>query len=395
MFRRLAALVVALLALACLAACGSTKTITKTTPAPTPAPAITPKPGAVPPPAHQSAPTCNPKELHEIEGGKGSLGDCTPKPTTGPAPSTDATAPTQTVALIQFIASNGVGQTGPDVSNNDPFYNWRPIKAHGHPFGYLKINQGVRFVDSTAAGMARAARAAGVIPGGYDFLEVCRTSASGEAHLFASRLKSIGLVAHSLVPIGDAEWPLNAPCSASSARAWLNTWASVVHGLTGRWPGFYTGAWWANPNIGCWRPPHNGKRWISGYTFRHNLAIPCGWGGVDLWQFTDHGFNGVINADMSVLEKPLSAFVGAVALTKTQLREQLWHLYRVRSAERTRVSVLSRLLTAHGCRPPHHAHPRRYHRRACPTWKAEGDAAHRELHRLAAQISSLHAKGVR
>jgi GH25 family lysozyme M1 (1,4-beta-N-acetylmuramidase) len=387
MSRRLAALCAALLAAVLLAACGSTKTVTKTTPAPTPAPAITPKPGAVPPPAHQSAPTCDPTELHEIEQGKGSLGDCTPKPTTG----NGATAGGQAVALT---IANGVGQTGPDVSNNDPFYNWHPVKAHGHPFGYLKVNQGVRFVDSTAAGMARAARAAGVIPGGYDFLEVCRTGAGAEAHLFASRLKAIGLVAHSLVPIGDAEWPLNAPCSAASARAWLSTWASVVHALIGRWPGFYTGAWWANPNIGCWRPPGGGKRWISGYTFRRNLVIPCGWGGVDLWQFSSTAFNGVISGDMSVLEVPLSAFTGSAAPTRAQLRAQLWHLYRVRSAERKRVSVLSRLLTAHGCRPPHHAHPRSYHRRACPHWKAEGDAGHRALKRVALQIRHLHAKGV-
>jgi GH25 family lysozyme M1 (1,4-beta-N-acetylmuramidase) len=392
MSKRLAAFCAALLAAVLLAACGSTKTVTKTTPAPTPAPAITPKPGAVPPPAHQSAPTCDRSEQHEIEKGKGSLGDCTPEPTTSASSGTVAGT---AVSLVQTIASNGVGQTGPDVSNNDPFYNWQPVKAHGHPFGYLKLNQGVRFEDRTAAGMARAARAAGVIPGGYDFLEVCRTNSGAEAHLFVSRLKAIGLSAHSLVPIGDAEWPLNAPCSAPAARAWLNSWASVVHSSTGRWPGFYSGAWWANPNLGCWRPPGGGKRWISGYTFRRNLVIPCGWGGVDLWQFTDSGFNGVSSVDMSVLEVPLAAFTGSTAPSKAQLRAQLWHLYRVRSAENSHVAVLSALLTKHGCRPPHHAHPASYHRRACPTWKAEGDAVHRELHRLAAQITSIHGKGVR
>lgn len=390
MLKRLAAFLAALLSAVLLVACGSTKTVTKTTPAPMPAPAITPKPGAVPPPAHQSAPTCDPKELHEIEHGKGSLGECTPEPTTT---ASAAVVAGTAVALVQTIASNGVGQTGPDVSNNDPFYNWQPVKAHGHPFGYLKIIQGTRFVDSTASGMTRAARAARVIPGGYDFLEVCRVSATGEAHLYVSRLKALGLTKASFTPIGDAEWPLNAPCSASAARHWIAVWINTVHAGTARWPGIYTGAWWWNPNVGCWRPPH-ALRWVSGYTFRRNLVIPCGWGGVDLWQFADAGFNGVIHSDMSVLEVPLSAFTGKTAPTKAQLREQLYHLYHVRAAEQTHIAVLSQLLTAHGCRPPHHAHPRAYHRRACPTWKAEGDAAHRELTKLATEIKALHAKGV-
>jgi GH25 family lysozyme M1 (1,4-beta-N-acetylmuramidase) len=381
MFRRLSALVAVLLASVLLAACGSSQSKPHST--------IPVKPGAVPAPP-RSAPTCPPAEQQEIREGKGSLGDCAPSST-----STTAQSSSKLTVHAASRAGSVVGYTGPDVSNNDPFYDWHPVKAAGHPFGYLKINQGTRFVDSTAEGMARAARAAGVAPGGYDFLEVCSSSASGEARLFASRLKTVGLISHALVPIGDAEWPLTAPCSAASARAWLTTWASTVHSIIGRWPGFYTGAWWANPNIGCWRPPHGGKRWVSGYTVRQNLAIPCGWGGVDLWQYTDAGFNGVIHSDMSVLEVPLSSFTSPSALTKAQQREQLWHLYRVRAAEQKTAAVLSRLLTAHGCRPPHHAHPKSYHRRACPHWKAHGDAVHRELKALAKQITALHAKGIR
>lgn len=363
---------VLVIAVAILAGCGSTKTVTKTVTT-TPAPAIVPKPGAVPPPVHQAAPSCDKQEQGEIEQGKGSLGDCTPKPTTGAVPKAEVGATGQAVAL-QTVAANGVGQTGPDVSNNDPFYNWHPVRAHGHPFGYMKINQGVRFVDRTAAGMARGARAAHVIPGGYDFLEVCRTSATAEASLFVSRLRTIGLIANSLVPVGDAEWPLNAPCSASGARSWLNTWATAVHRGTGRWPAFYTGAWWANPNIGCWRPPGGGQRWISGYTFRRNLVIPCGWGGVDLWQFSSTAFNGVIHGDMSVLEVPLSHFTGASEPTPAQKRAA--KRTALRKAKRE-VVELHGDIDRHHCRKGApwygHAKPARYHT-VCEHWLVKGKA---------------------
>lgn len=278
-----------------LAACGKTKTTPVTVPAPQPARAIPPKAGGTPAPPEE-VPSCTAKQLAEIEAGHGQIGSCQPKPLPGPPP---------TEALSR-------GASGPDVSNNDPFFNWHPVKAHGHPFAYDKIIQGVRFIDSTAVGMANAQRAAGIIPGGYDFLEVCRTSASAEARLYASRLRAIGLtgLGHAFVPMGDAEWPLSVPCSAASARAWLLQWENTLHAQIGRWPGFYTGAWWWDPNVGCWRPPH-AVRWVSGYTSRRRLPIPCGWGGVDLWQYTSNGFNGVSNTDMSVLETSVSVFVGS------------------------------------------------------------------------------------
>src|ERR1700733_14995478 len=247
--RHLLLILLALLSVALAACGGTTKTTTATTPVTVPAPpgrAIPPKAGGTPAPEPQlEVPSCTAEELAEIEAGHGQIGSCQPAPH-GPPP---------TEALH-------AGVTGPDVSNNDPFFNWHPVKSHGHPFAYNKIIQGVRFVDSTAGGMASAQRAAGIIPGGYDFLEVCRGTGAGEARLYAARLKAIGLsgVGHAFVPMGDAEWPLSVPCSAAGARAWLLQWENMLHALIHRWPGFYTGAWWWNPNVGCWRPPH-AVRW--------------------------------------------------------------------------------------------------------------------------------------
>lgn len=316
---------------------------------------IVPKPGAAGAP---QAPGCDARAQAEVEAGDGSLGVCAPHLTAfGGAPPTTP-----------------MGITGPDVSNNDPFFTWHPVRAHGHPFAYNKIIQGTRFVDLTAAGMASAQRAASIVPGGYDFLEVCRTSSAGEARLFASRLKAIGLTGKAFVPIGDAEWPLKAPCSVAAARAWITSWIDTVHALVGRWPGIYTGAWWSNPNLGCWRPPH-ALRWVSGFGSRGSLPIPCGWGGVDLWQYTDAGFNGVTFTDMSRLEVPQSRFEARPA--RRNKKAELNALYRQRKKVRA-------LIVKHACRPGQHAKPRRYHT-VCGYWLHEETALEKKIRAFHAQ----------
>jgi len=354
---------------------GCGKTAPSKPSAPAPLKPLAPKPGAVKPPSGE-APSCGPKVKAEIEAGHGELGAC--------APSAVVEAPTARFAVL--VSQGAVSHaTGPDVSNNNPFYGWAPVKAHGHPFAYLKTIQGTAYVDSTASGMAKSARAAGVTPGGYDFLEVCRTSSAGEARLFAARLKAIGLVGHSFLPVGDAEWPLHPNCTTTGARAWITSWIDTVHSLTGRWPAIYTGAWWWNPVLGCWRPPH-AKRWVSGYGSRSRLAIPCGWGGVDLWQYTDRGFNGVSTTDMSRLEVAESAFTGS-APTRAQAVAR-WHR-ELNKAYELRAELHADIDRRH-CRltPPTlgHATPPSYHT-LCGLWLAHGK-------REAARIADFHHLGI-
>lgn len=366
----------ALLAVLGLTACGATKTVTHTTPPSAPVeaqPTIPPKPGGVPSPAHEG-PGCDAEEQQAIEAGKGEAGMCAPRS-----------------ALFSLSAPTvSRGSSGPDVSNNDPISNWHPIHAHGHRFAYVKVIQGTRFVDSTASDMVRAQRSAGIIPGGYDFLEVCRVGASGEARLYAARLKAIGLVGHAFVPMGDAEWPLEVPCSAKEARAWLTVWQSTLHALIHRWAGFYTGAWWWNPNVGCWRPPHGALRWVSGYIVRRLLPIPCGWHGVDLWQYTDHGFNGVSHTDMSVLEVPQSRFTGVSERTPGQKREAAKKTLDRLSKER---ATLHTNIDRHRCRKGQHVVPynppstrHHLHNELCPRWIKRGEVIIPVIKRLEREL---------
>lgn len=365
-----------------LAGCGggSTKTVTRTVTstarrAPVlPPAAITAKPGGVASPAGE-APSCSPAKIAEVESGHGHIGVC---------------APLQ-VGFGGAPVPKLSGPSGPDVSNNDPFSDWRPVARRGHPFGYLKVIQGTRFVDGTARGMAGAQRSVGMHPGGYDFLEVCRTSPEGEAELYAHELAVDGLLrSGTFVPMGDAEWPLSVPCSTSAARSWLTRWQAKLHQLIKRWAGFYTGAWWWDPNVGCWRPPHGALRWVSGYIRRSALPIPCGWGGVDLWQYTDHGSpDGVHSVDMSVLEVSIGRFLGSPAPSPAQKRAAKLASLRVHERERR---ALHEDINSHHCRAGQHNTPRqprrlrlRYHA-LCGRWLTRGGVVTGTVERLRREL---------
>jgi lysozyme len=321
--------------------------------------ALAPKPGAVPAPPGQ-VPGCDASELAELQRGRGGAGVCAPR------------------ARLPLAPRAPTGQTGPDTSNNDPIYDWKPVRAHGHLFAWTKLIQGTGFIDATAAAQVAGMRRAGILAGGYDLFEVCVADPRAEAADFARRLRALGLISGSLLPIGDAERPLSVPCSVSEARRWIWTWVDEIHRLTGRWPGIYTGAWWWNPEVGCWWPPH-AVSWISGYG-PFPPFLPCGLRHLGVWQYTDRGFNGSGDSDMDLLFVPLAEISEP---TRRELQERLWRDYRYRSALRL-------LLTAHHCRRPPWPQPSpdtRAYRTACALWLEHGKNVN-------ADIRHLHAKGL-
>lgn len=129
--------------------------------------------------------------------------------------------------LLQLTAP--AGQTGLDLSNNDPSYgHWATIRRHDS-FVYLKVSEGTGFVDGTAARMAREAHAAGLLVGGYDFLHVCGDNPVGEAWVFIDAARRDGLVAGRGVLPATADFELGTGCNAG---AWLRAWSDTIRRLT-------------------------------------------------------------------------------------------------------------------------------------------------------------------
>lgn len=240
----------------------------------------------------RQAPVAPPAECVTHEG-QHAMGACAPS--RGVAPSAPPLA----------ARSAAAAGTGPDLSNNNPIFglaSWRRIRAHGHRFAYFKVVEGVRFVDGTASRMARDARAAGVIPGGYDFLHVCTVNPYVEANLFVRYLRADGLLGpNTLPPAADAEYPISPACSAAASRLWLARWQHTVETETHRIVVIYTGKWWWDPHMGCYWPRR--PAWVASYPV---LVRPCGLAHATLHQFGSSIFNGVSSDDMSV-------FYGTVA----------------------------------------------------------------------------------
>lgn len=332
--------------------------------------------------------------------GQGTMGGCLPaKPQVTPQ-ATTAPAGVESVADLgiepslllgaRAASASAGGLTFPDFSNNDPCYCGAQLKAHGHAGEIDKANQGTGFLDRTFAPMVKDAYAHGLAVGGYDFDQLYTAD---ETYTFVRQLEAAGIhknTPRTFPPTLDVEFGL-------ASRTGLEHQLAVLFRTYGR-AQIYTGAWYWLPHFGCWTPPHV-TFWLSGYPIASLLCSLS----PSLWlshQFTDHGYTGagaVPFADMSVFRGTSSQWASYVRAgkpkpTKRQLEEKLWHLYRVRAGEKAHIAKLSKLMTKHGCRPPHHATPKSYHRRACPTWKAEGDADHAVLRRLPAEITRAKAR---
>lgn len=269
------------------------------------------------------------------------LGSCLPQPNQAAPPATTPTTPATTSSSptspssaaststsvfteLRFTTSRATAPiTGPDFSNNNPVYShsaWQAIARHSR-FTYLKSVEGTGYYDPTAGPMGAQARSVGVPAGGYDFLHICQVPPISEGAHFVAALRAQGLLVQpgTLPPAGDAEFPFgNLPCNA---RVWMQTWTDEVYNQDGHvCPILYTGAWWWQPHIGAYWPTCRNvqlKTWISGYNVRYPY-MAAGVTHLDLWQFSDRGFNGYNSTDLSVWHSTPAAFVAFVNGTSSK-----------------------------------------------------------------------------
>lgn len=226
-----------------------------------------------------------------------------------------------------------------DLSNNDPVYGvgaYSVMRAHGVSELYVKLTEGTGFVDQTAARMAHDARAAGLRVGGYDFAHVCGDSAQAERGLFEQRRQATG--ANQLPGVLDAEY------GGGCGSGWIQDWRRG-----GERTAIYTGNWWWAGGVGDYWPA-DAQAWISGYGVSYP-AMPSGRSKLDSWQFSDHGYNGVSSADLSV---------GLLGATSPPPNPHLIALRRELLRDLARLRHLQHILPAVRRRYAHSHHPGRY-----------------------------------
>lgn len=207
----------------------------------------------------------------------------------------------------------GAGTEGIDVSGANGSIDWGPVRRSHHRFAYMKVSEGDWPDPSFTAGRVRAARHAGILPGGYVYLRprAGRTGAE-EFRWFWRWAQRGGLYTRgsgwALRPVIDLE------ASALSPRKTLRYVGQAVeeclHVNAGRHPVLYTGFFWRdqlgdpNERFGCelWYPsypklqgvPHAWHGRPSIHQYSETGRVPGINGRVDLDRYLGHDLLGTV-----------------------------------------------------------------------------------------------------
>jgi lysozyme len=181
-----------------------------------------------------------------------------------------------------------------DLSHFNRVTSFAEIKADGIVGIIHKATQGVNQIDLSYAGQRSAARAAGLWWGAYHF-------ATGD--------DAVAQANHFLTVVNPGPQDLlvldfeQNPSGHSMTVAGAEQFVTRVQQATGRWPGFYSGAYIKqllgnNKNAtlaNCWF-------WLSEYG--DTPRVPANWATWTMWQYTDgsvgpepHSVAGVGNCD--------------------------------------------------------------------------------------------------
>lgn len=177
--------------------------------------------------------------------------------------------------------SSSLGTTGPisgpypktiwgvDVSNYQHPYgagiNWSALRGSGARFAFVKVSEGNWYTNPYQAGDIRAARAAGLYVGGYNFgrPRLPLSTAVTDAKTFAAQLGNVrqqGI----LPPVLDVE--TTGGLSAANVTAWVRSFLSTLEAATGRTPMIYSGAWFWDGYMGNPKGFAHYPVWIAQYT---------------------------------------------------------------------------------------------------------------------------------
>lgn len=172
-----------------------------------------------------------------------------------------------------------------DLSNNNAGVDFHTVRAAGHRRVYLKLTQGVGFVDGKHDGFRRAALEAGLKVGEYHFAEPDNNSPVSEAAFFCSHLPELR-AGRALRPCLDLEHGSPSP----SVARWAEEFVAYVRKQTGHRVVLYS-----NPSylIGCGFDRRPGPLWLAVYGrndgIEHAFTVPHPWSHVAAHQYSSQG----------------------------------------------------------------------------------------------------------
>lgn len=182
-----------------------------------------------------------------------------------------------------------------DLSNNNPEPDWAQLAAAGVAGCWLKVTEGLGFIDPTWLERRHAATVAGLRVGGYHFAHPDQPAAK-QAQLFAGELGTIG--PHDLRPALDLEQTggVDDDLVVAWARAFNQRLVDLVH--VG--PLFYTFTAFAHQLAPS--SPIGYGLWLADYGpddgSEHPAAPPAPWKHLVAHQYTSKGQLAGITGDV-------------------------------------------------------------------------------------------------
>lgn len=148
---------------------------------------------------------------------------------------------TQRLGLLRVYREN-VPQYGVDVHDGyQAGLSFRTLVQQGYSFAVVKLTQGTWYARDQGDEWVQAARFAGLIPGGYHWLE--RGDGAGQARYFMKKVIEAG---------GPEGMLIQLDCEATAGWDDIQAWHKEWMRLTAHPYLLYTGGWW-------WNVP--GRRW--------------------------------------------------------------------------------------------------------------------------------------
>ncbi|WP_049354550.1 GH25 family lysozyme [Rothia mucilaginosa] len=226
-----------------------------------------------------------------------------------------ALAPGQALAQGRSAWTPSGGTLGMDVSSHQQNVDWASAYAAGSRFAYVKATEGTYYTNPYFGQQYNGSAQVGMVRGAYHFANPRTSSGADQARYFVQNGGAWTADGQTLPGLLDIEFnPYPAygnTCfnmTPAQLTAWTRDFVDTYRSLTGRAPMVYTATSWWSQCVGSQQfgalPLH-----LASYSTVVG-AIPAGWSGYDIWQFTDSGpfvgdsnfFPGTVN-DLKVLAK--------------------------------------------------------------------------------------------
>lgn len=195
----------------------------------------------------------------------------------------ERTATTSMTEQFDTVCGTGPTVKGVDVSYYQGTIDWTAAKADGVQFAFIRVSDGLGFVDPKFQSYWDGSRAAGIVHGAYQFFRPAEDPIA-QADLLLAKIGTPA--ADDLPPVIDVE--ATGSLAPSVVAAKVKQWVDHVTAAIGRPPIIYTGYYFWRDSVG--NPDlSSSPLWHAQYTSAACPTIASAWPTWTFWQYTSTG----------------------------------------------------------------------------------------------------------